>query len=250
MVKQETIDGAIKYYQDLMLYQYQNQQKATDTIKTLVDSALVDLVPLDVQNAFDIETAEGVQLDILGKYIGLARQVAVELDRPYWRLADYETYTPSSPLVGMTDYEDRAINNDSVWYQYQFAGESFYTLTDGQYRTMLKLKIVLNSSDNTLKSIAQTMFDFFGLGVRVYDAKDMTLSYAIDAEVAPTVVLASDLGLLPHPQGVGISGIFQFSGQLFAFADYAEDNGNTTGFSDYETGFNGYHWLQYEDKIA
>lgn len=242
-----SVETTVQYYKDLMLYQYQVQTKATSTIDLLVREAICDLVPTSIANAFDIETAEGVQLDILGKYIGLNRQVAVELERPYWRLALSESY--SSAVVGLIDSVDSEINAGSVWYKTSFAGESFYTMTDFQYRTMLMLKIVLNSSDNTLSSIAETLFDFFGTDVLVYDAKDMTLSYAVNPAASSTLVLAAQLGLLPKPQGVGISGLWKNYGALFAFADSSENNGNVTGFSDSTIGFNGQHWLDASDKI-
>ena len=244
-----SVETTIKYYQDLMLYQHQVQPKATETIALLVRQAICDLLPLAVQNAFDIKTAEGAQLDILGKYIGISRKVAVELDRPYYRFALSESYDPMAPLVGFIDSADVEINAGSVWYKTTYATESFYEMTDYQYRTMLMLKIVLNNSDNTLKSIDETLFQFFGSDLVLWDNKDMTLSYAINPAAQSTITLAYNLGLIPKPQGVGILGIWKNYGALFAFADSSEENGNITGFSDSTVGFNDQHWLDSSDKI-
>jgi len=244
-----SVETTVKYYQDLMLYQHQVQPKATATIALIVRQAICDLLPLDVQNAFDIETAEGAQLDVIGKYVGLSRQVAIELDQPYYRFALSESYSPSFPVVGFIDSSDPEINDGSVWYKTVYAGESFHTLTDYQYRTMMMLKIVLNNSDNTLKSIDETLFQFFGSDLVLWDNKDMTLSYAINPAAQSTITLAYQLGLIPKPQGVGISGIWKNYGALFAFTDSSEENGNITGFSDSTVGFNGQHWLDSSDKI-
>lgn len=244
-----SVETTVQYYKDLMLYQHQVQPKATATIALLVRQAICDLLPLAVQNAFDIETAEGAQLDILGKYIGLSRKVAVELDRPYYRYALSESYDPMAPVIGFIDSASSEINAGSVWYKTTYAGESFYTMTDYQYRTMLKLKIVLNNSDNTLKSIDDTLFSFFGTDLVLWDMKDMTLSYAVNPAAQSAITLAYQLGLIPKPQGVGISGIWKNYGTLFAFADASEENGNTTGYADSTIGFNGQHWLDSTDKI-
>jgi hypothetical protein len=240
-------DETVKYYKELMLYQYQLQAKATSTIDLLVRQCLCDLIPLDVQNAYDIDDATGPQLDIIGKYVGLSRQVAVELPRNYWRLVDSTNIV--DPTTGLTDSVDISVNLSSVWYKTSFAGESFYTMTDSQYQTNIKLKILLNNSDNSLKSIAETLFNFFGLDLQVFDGADMTLNYTVGPLVQEAVMLAYQLGLLPKPQGVGSSGVYKQIGLLFAFADSTGENGNTTGFSDSTIGFNGYHWLNAGDKL-
>jgi hypothetical protein len=195
-----SVETAVKYYKDLVLYQYQSQPKAMATIELLIRTALCDLVPLQVQDGFDIENAEGVQLDLIGEYVGLKRM-------------------------------------EISW-------------SDDEYRDLIKFKTVLNTSDFSLKSLTEAVYDLFGSGVKIYDERTMSLSYVVDDETADSAVIAANYGLLPSAQGVSISGVFLFDGMLFAFANYSENNGNTTGFADYSTGFNGQHWLQYADKIA
>lgn len=242
-------ESAVKYYKDLLLYQYQDQPKAVATIELLIRQCLCDLVPIDVQMAYEVDPgAAGVQLDIIGKYVGLSRQVAVDLPRNYWRLVDSTAVV--DPTTGLTDSVDPLINLGSVWYRTTYAGESFYTMTDEQYRTNIKLKILLNNSDNSLKTIAETLFAFFGSELQVFDSKNMTLSYVASELVLDAVIMASQLGLLPKPQGVGSSGVYKNLGLVFAFADSSENNGNTTGFSDSTIGFKPYHWQDASDKLA
>lgn len=62
-----------EYYADLLIIQYQNKPKAYDTIKALVDGVIMNQLPLEVQAAFDLDTAVGAQLDIIGKYAGVSR---------------------------------------------------------------------------------------------------------------------------------------------------------------------------------
>ena len=63
----------IAYYKNLLLMQYLNLPKAEGTIEALVGPALMDQLPVLVQNAYDIDSAVGVQLDVLGKYAGVDR---------------------------------------------------------------------------------------------------------------------------------------------------------------------------------
>lgn len=67
------------YYADLLILQYKTQPKARATIKALIQELYGSGSPLQIVNGFDIETATGKQLDILGKYIGLGRQVKVNI---------------------------------------------------------------------------------------------------------------------------------------------------------------------------
>ena len=72
MTTQELID----YYADLLILQYLGKPKAYATIQTLVTPVVMDQLPVDVMNAFDLtgsNVAEGVQLDVLGKYVGASR---------------------------------------------------------------------------------------------------------------------------------------------------------------------------------
>ncbi len=133
-----------------------------------------------------------------------------------------------------------------------FSNNTFYTLSDPEYRPLLKLKIILNQLDNTLYSIANALYEFFGSQIIAFDQADMSMSYLVSPDLSQTAQLAISQNLLPKPMAVRISGVFIVSNPaaLFAFQDYQYDNGNTTGFSDYTTGFNGETWLNYTDRIG
>lgn len=63
----------VAYYPNLLVQQYIVQPKAYATIQALITPVVMGMLPLAVQNAFQIGTAVGVQLDILGKYVGVTR---------------------------------------------------------------------------------------------------------------------------------------------------------------------------------
>lgn len=67
----------IEYYRDLLIIQYSVLEKAPDHIRALIDVIMIYDLIQDVKNAYDIETAVGVQLDVIGKYLGIDRNVPV-----------------------------------------------------------------------------------------------------------------------------------------------------------------------------
>lgn len=69
MTTQELID----YYAKLLILQYRGKPKAFATIQTLVAPVIMDQLPTQVQDAFDLGSAIGVQLDVIGKYAGVSR---------------------------------------------------------------------------------------------------------------------------------------------------------------------------------
>lgn len=68
-----TTQQLIDYYASLLILQYVGKPKAYATVQTMVSGVIMDQLPTQVQNGFDIETAVGKQLDILGKYVGVVR---------------------------------------------------------------------------------------------------------------------------------------------------------------------------------
>lgn len=69
MTTQEVID----YYVDLLQIPYNSNQQNRDFIAALVKMTIMDQLPLQAQNAFNVNTAIGKQLDVLGKYVGAKR---------------------------------------------------------------------------------------------------------------------------------------------------------------------------------
>lgn len=62
-----------QYYADLLILQYKGKAKAIAHIKTLVLPVIMDQLPVAVMNAYTMDTAVGVQLDVIGKYVGASR---------------------------------------------------------------------------------------------------------------------------------------------------------------------------------
>lgn len=68
-----TTDDLIAYYSSLLLLQYKGQPKAVATIRAVAKMFVMDQLPTQVMNAYTVEGAVGVQLDVIGKYAGVTR---------------------------------------------------------------------------------------------------------------------------------------------------------------------------------
>lgn len=69
MTNQQVID----YYVDLLILQYRGLTKARATVDQLVKMAVADQIYTEVQDAFNLDAAEGLQLDVLGTIVGASR---------------------------------------------------------------------------------------------------------------------------------------------------------------------------------
>lgn len=115
-----------------------------------------------LMTAFDIDTAVGVQLDILGEWIGRKRTVAIPISGVYFSL------------------DTDGLGWDQGVWQGPYDPDSGYTsLSDDTYRIILKAKIAINQWDGTndaLKGILDTALKGSGLTMQIVDGQDMTIS--------------------------------------------------------------------------
>lgn len=142
---------------------------------------------------FDIDQAEGSQLDIVGQWIGLTRYVSTQLVGTYFSfdidgigLDQGVIWNESEPLTGLT------------------------TIPDDIYRLLLKAKIVANHWDGSVPgaySAWNTILRPSGFQILIQDNGDMTMLlalYSTSSNLVITQLFAS--GVLDlRPAGVGIT---------------------------------------------
>jgi hypothetical protein len=242
-----TLTEILDYYQSLMARQYADLPRASANIRNYVAQANGENFLPQLDQAFNLDTAVGAQLDIIGKYIGVSRIVNVPLTTQYFGFWDYTVVDPDDQNPnGFYDYlnggstgapvinvpaattvtisvdtlvyssrvdGDLVINADFIQSLSAFAYAEFFSylnsqsntssLSDGQYRFLLRLQIVLNHSNGSLASIQDYLNQFFPNQITVVDNKDMTLSYSATTSVPlPIGILEA---YLPRPMGVGIT---------------------------------------------
>lgn len=187
------------YYADLLILQYKTQPKARATIQALIKELYGSGSLLDLVNGFDLDTAEGKQLDTLGKYIGLGRQVKVNIG--------------SSDTNILTDDQYRILLKLKLVQNTNFSSTS-------QIRTAL---YELFPNDIRL----------FDPRTMVYEYQLSTLFNDL-----VNVIIAEELLPLPMGVGYNINVVPDLLA-IYGYYGYDGLNDNPNGYSDYTDGFKG-----------
>jgi hypothetical protein len=181
-------------YSKLLIVQYRNKTKAIATVKLFANSSVCDGLPLQLLNCFNLDTAFGEQLTIIGKIVGVPRNViGLNLNYNYFNFTDYSG-TPASN--GFTDYGSQPDTSDLLLLDYN---DSFvYTMTDTDMRVVIKLAILQNSKALTFKNIKEGLWEYFKGDINVTSSA-MALAYTAKTSYTIAMTVASFLNLLPHP---------------------------------------------------
>lgn len=191
-----------EYLADLLILQYRNEKNFA-MIKELAKIFPIEIAQ-ELKEAFDIETAVGKQLDILGKY--------VFGDSYYGKSRAYEKTVGG--VLGQ------------------------YLLTDDEYRKALLLKIILNNSTLTNAEVDDYLFRAFGLTIRADSTNQMEMTFYITNDVENVFLAMKYSGNMPRPAGVAFNYII-VPKEEHTFGMFTYDELPTpstylrTGFCDY-----------------
>lgn len=146
---------------------------------------------------FDLDVAVGIQLDVVGEWIGLSRYVSAELPGVYFSLDDADLGLDSGVWKGPFD-----------------SSSGLARLDDESYRLVLRAKIGANHWDGTveeLQKILDQVFIEYETAVFVCDHQDMSLSFYLVGPLPPPVIVSLFTGgyLAIKPFGVRIKGYFK-----------------------------------------
>ncbi len=219
----------INYYVNLLIIQYHDKPKAKADIELFVRELFADGIIFELQNAFDVDTAVGEQLTILGKYVGIDRVVnGVVPDRSYFNLVD-GSITPADNVLGFSDGSNYVFG----YFYDSFASKyNLYTLTDSEMRTLIKLKILLNNTSASFKDIKDTVYNS-NLNLTVFDSKNMVITYITGLDVLNIVNIAIYYDLLPRPACCNrIVFSLKNPDNIFGFSSYSRFTNNIS-FSTY-----------------
>lgn len=196
MTTQEIIDS----YVDLLIAQYSNKPRARGTVAAYVSEVVASEIFTQVRDAFDLDTAVGVQLDILGSYRGVSRDVfTLALTKNFFFFASYSE-TPTE--FGFAIYSQADIDIDWFFLTYPDVNASLFTMTDPQYREVIKFVAAVESSPLSLADIDVILLQFFGADIELTDNANMTITYENTNPPNLQYELVRDLGFLPRPAGV------------------------------------------------
>lgn len=140
-------------------------------------------------DVFNIDTAQGHGLDVLGRIIGVVRTVTLPGD------VNYFGFQEAGSWFGF---------NEGVFYTGLQSTPNFI-LSDTAFRLLLFAKAISNISDGSIPSINQLLLNLFPSRGNCYctDGGDMTMTYTFvfSLSVVERAVLEQS-GALPKPVGV------------------------------------------------
>jgi hypothetical protein len=169
----------ISKYIALVTSEHRNQPRYIQTISITLQ-ALADITDLatNLYSYFDVDSAIGAQLNILGKWVGASRFLETPLENVYfsWDIAgigwDQGSWKqPFDPTTGLVE------------------------LQDAHYRTLIKAKIVANQWDGTIQNAYEAwniLFEPEGYHILIQDGTPAKASY-LQWE-PPTILEGFDYG--------------------------------------------------------
>lgn len=147
---------------------------------------------ISMQGAFDLDTAVGDQLDILGKWIGLPRTLSV-------------------PILVFFSFDVSGLGFDQGnWKGPDDPGTGLVMMDDDTYRIMLKAKIGANVWDGTRSQyllIMNLVLGTSGISVTLKDHQDMSFTVTLSARPPALLYALITSGYIPI-KPVGVKQIF------------------------------------------
>ncbi len=194
-------------------------------------TSLVQSIP----GEFDLDNAEGVQLDILGQWIGQSRVVPNVLTLSYFGFSE---------LGGGADGDQQPfgeLTNASIGAAFYNLGDPIGTTTslnDAQYRTILAAAIIRNQYDGSLPQLEQALEDIFGCSCAVLDPGLRSIVTLVSQAQSQVVqALVSNYDILPRPAGVKSTILFPVSPLNWTVAGSATASGTTAQKASGVTGW-------------
>ena len=183
----DRVQEIINTYLENLIIQYKNKPQSRAITTAFLNTLLSDVF-FEIEEAYNVDTAIGKQLDVLGKYAGI--------DRFY----------------------------------------SGGSLSDNDFRIVIKLKIIQNNSSHSKKSIDDSFFAFFQNGIVAITENKMDLNYIlINSDIASIVSVLKEKNVLPRPMGVDLNFIISPTQDTKLFTFFSQDEKTLAPF---EGGFN------------
>lgn len=206
------MEDLIRYFTNLLILQYKNKPRAKATIETLTRNAFSDtqnnIFPIEVQNAYNLDTAVGKQLDVLGKYLGYDRILPIPIDNTF-KFAEYDGSI--NPEQGYSEYND---NKTTYPYaEYRYSTYDYYYMDNAPYRKVLKMISYLKGKPLSLGNINDALEYAFNGDIYVVE-NDKEIEYHLlkGAEDLAFLNTQDKLNMFfnkyfPRPTGCSLSAI-------------------------------------------
>lgn len=185
--------GDITPYVSLITSEY-NQQPDFVAMITAVLQPVADsmAVIVSLPAAFDVDDAVGDQLDVVGQWVGVSRNISVPLTGVYF------------------SFDDATLGFDQgTWFSPFDPNTGLVVLPDENYRTLIRARIARNQWDGTIPgayNVWNTAFAGTGIGILIQDLENMHMIQALTGPVPDAVTRALFQGgyLSLKPDGVHV----------------------------------------------
>lgn len=203
MADVQTVQDLADYYTNLLIIQYNNKPKARATIELFVRALIAEGIFQDVLEAYNLDTAVGVQLDVIGKYVGVDRFYEVFDLVDFFGLTSYSEVSPDASakwgFCTYANFDDPAYNGT---LNYKSIISLSNTLPDPDYRILIRLKILQNTENHSHAAIDNAMWKYFGDSVVPSSTLNMDITYTVATNLSALMNAAIYKKVLPRPMGV------------------------------------------------
>jgi uncharacterized protein DUF2612 len=192
-----TAQQLIAYYQNLLIIQYNGLPKASATIGALANCSICDNFFTTLQNCFNLSTAQGDQLTIIGKIVGVPRMIyGLDLADTFFTLTNWSG-APAS--VGLNTWSNATPDTDKIA---SWQTTDIYTPTDFEMLALIQLKIMRNTYYPSMGILVPALWNLFGSGIQLVDNLNKTVTYNFSAPYHNVEAVAAFLGnICPKPMG-------------------------------------------------
>lgn len=204
----ETINH-IELAQSRVATQYRESTNLINYIKSLLSEAdNLEQVYREILDKRWIETAEGINLDILGSIVGQERELIDAEIFEYFGFA----VNPISQSLG-------TLSDAGIGGRFRFLDESvtgIRSLTDEEYRKFIRARITKNSTRSTPEDIISQVRFIFESPLVVF--VDGNTSYEVSIGKKLTLnekALITDTDIIPKTAGVGATYVSEFNSESF-----------------------------------
>ncbi|MBR8654185.1 DUF2612 domain-containing protein [Achromobacter sp. Marseille-Q0513] len=200
--------------------QYRNRPKFMDwlAIARRMGGSIYDAA-IAVRESYDIDKAQGVQLDTIGRIVVFSRDFIGQLTM---QTAEFDALDGAECGDEDATFSEARVSNDAK-------------MADDLYRLAIKAKIMKNNGDATIESIIEEMVFLIGpTFLRINDTEDMRFSIEFAGQLTELERWALfNANLVQIPQGVLFGGFFELT-NIVEFDDVDSEFGDSEAmFSDF-----------------
>lgn len=177
-------------------------------LSLLIESNTLEQVFCDLLNERWIDTAEGVQLDTLGEIVGQSR-IFVDAE-----LFDYFGFFDNPVAQSFGDLDDAGLGGRLLAVDESTTG--FRELSDDEYRTFIRARIVKNKTKSTPEDIIGQIKFVFNAPVVIFNDGNTRYEVSIGKKLSLNEKsILNDTDIIPKTAGVNASYIAEFDSENF-----------------------------------